>query len=376
MSKVYISGHLNPDMDSICSAYAYANLKNIIDPLNAYEAIRCGQLNLSTKRQFEKLNLEPPIYVKDIKIRLKDIAKVNNPLDSNTPLYDLISIFSEKGHSVIPVFTKNKFKGLLTIDNITNYFLKESTIERPVYNLSLDNIDSVIPGKFFYKNLRKSNLKLSILVGSMHFDTFKKRCKKLKHMPVLITGNREKHINYAIKNDFPLIVITGLEKNEKLDFDLSKFNGSIYISDIDTSQTIRMLRLCEKVSSLIQKEDIKLEASMLFDEGRKELIKHDIRGASVYDGDKWIGYITRASFLDKPEQKLILVDHNEVEQSIEGSEDATIVEIIDHHRFNPRKTKTPIFIASEPLGSTCSIVYNLYIIYLYFIYTKVHILVN
>lgn len=361
MSIVYISGHLNPDMDSICAAYAYADLKNKIDKLNTYIPIRCGRLNKSTKRQFNALNLEPPTFLSDIKARVKDIMITSyKKLESKSPIYDLIAAFSDPRISAVPILDRGNFKALLTIDDITNYFLREGQKTRSKYHILTSNLSKVIDGRFLLKQLRK-NIKAPILVGSMHYDLYVKRCKALSTLPILVTGKRERHIKYAIENNFPLIIVTGLEKDEELNIDYKDFKGDIYISNLDTAETIRLLRLCEKVIFLEKNNnEVKLDKDVLFDEARSIFRKSSRRAISVYDEDEWVGFLSSSCFLERPAQKLILVDHNEVDQGILGADEAEIVEIIDHHRFNPKKTNKAIFIACEPLGSTCSIIYNLY----------------
>ena len=103
---------------------------------------------------------------------------------------------------------------------------------------------------------------------------------------------------------------------------------------------------------------MRIDGDMLFDDAKKKLQESDWRGFSVFSGDVWTGFVTRRCFLDKPRQKMILVDHNEAEQSVPGIEEAEIIEILDHHRLSPPRMKSPIYIVSEPLGSTCTIIYE------------------
>ena len=112
------------------------------------------------------------------------------------------------------------------------------------------------------------------------------------------------------------------------------------------------------ISTIMGKQGRKLQVTDLFDDAKEELSTSKLRGLSVFDGNVFVGYVTRRCFLHKPSYNVILVDHNEVGQSIKGIEEASVVEIIDHHRLDALKTSLPIFIDAEPLGSTCTIVYQ------------------
>ena len=127
---------------------------------------------------------------------------------------------------------------------------------------------------------------------------------------------------------------------------------------MDTAETLRLMRLSTPLSDIMLRDDVKLDSEMLFDDAKKTLQESEYRGLSVYTDGKWSGFVTRRCFLDKPRKRFILVDHNEIEQSVPGIEEGEIVEILDHHRLAAPRMRTPIYICSEPLGSTCTIVYE------------------
>ena len=251
MNRIYITGHRNPDLDSLCSASAYAVLKNTIDPENEYVAIRCSHVSDSVKKQMEYFGLEIPEYKKDIKPRVSDVMmKASKQLDINAPIHDLVQEYETTKPSVFPVFDKGEFAGLLSVDDIAAWFLNDKVKNEKVY-------------------------------------------------------------------DYPI--------------------GTMMKTKTET-----------------------IDANELFTEARKQFTNSSARGFAVVDNDEFVGYVTRRCFLDMPMYDIIMVDHNEASQSIDGIELANIREIIDHHRLNALSTKLPIFIASEPLGSTCTIVYQLF----------------
>lgn len=250
MSKIYIIGHKNPDMDSLCSAYTYASLKNQVDRENEYVAVRIGSLTKSIQKFFESIGAEAPIYKNHIYPTLKDvILKQSEKIDINMPLTSLSKYYNEDNPSSYPIYDGDEFIGLLTIDDIALWFMQN--IER------LEKIDSI-----------------------------------------------------------PLI------------------------------------------KDVLKKREERFDATDLFEDGKAIMTKSKLRGYPVYEDNTYIGYVTRRCFLDAPRHNVILVDHNELSQSIKGLETANIVEIIDHHRLGALKTILPIYMDIEPLGSTCTIVYQ------------------
>ena len=361
MSVVYITGHRNPDMDSICSAYAYAYLKNLIDQNNQYVPVRLGSANKNVKALFSRLGIELPTVLKDVKPHVREVIKTPRfTVRETDPLYSVIDIFTKHRPTVLPVFDDNdNYVNLLTSDDINAFFLRENNGSRLVYSITEENIEKVIPGKFIKK--AGKTVDAPVMVGAMEFDQFEKRLTAISQKPVLVTGLRDRVIRRALKEGIPGLVITGLGDPEDLfGFNFADFNGFIYLSELDTAATIRYLRLSNTVKTILNSDRASqsIQADMLFDDAKDLLINSDERGYSVFDGDKWIGFVTRRCFLNKPKQKLILVDHNEIDQSVLGIEDAEIVEIIDHHRLAPPRMRNPIYICSEPLGSTCTIVYE------------------
>ena len=367
MSVVYVTGHRNPDMDSICSAYAYAYLKNLIDHDNQYVPVRLGSANKNVKSLFSRLGLELPSVLKDVKPRVREVIKTPRfTVKESDPLYSVIDIFTKHRPTVLPVFDEDgNYSNLLTSDDINAFFLRENNGSRLVYSMTEENIGKVIPGRFI-KHSDKGIVEAPIMVGAMEFDQFEKRLTSISQKPVLVTGLRDRVIRRALKEGVAGLIITGLTDPEDLfGFDLTNYDGFIYLSDLDTAATIRFLRLSNTVKTLFSPDKTApcIQADMLFDDAKDMLINSDDRGLSVFDGDQWIGFVTRRCFLKKPKQKLILMDHNEIDQSVLGIEDAEIVEIIDHHRLAPPRMRNPIYICSEPLGSTCTIVYEQYIKY-------------
>lgn len=361
MSKIYITGHKNPDMDSIAAAYSYSVLKNKIDPDNQYIPVALGAMNSISRSLFERLGIKSLDILKDTFSKVKDVCKRPTLiLEPEDPIYELVNMYNQTNPSVVPIMKDGIYKGLLSVDDINKYFLRENYDSRPVYSLDINNIRRVVKG-FMIKRGSVDDFVAPIMVGAMRFSVFKKRLKDCKEKPLLVVGCRNDHIAEAIKEQIPGLILTGVEEDSLDEIDFSGFNGFVYASHEDTAETIRLLRLSVKVETLlIPSKEINITQDMLFDSAKGILADSNKRGLPVFDKENgsFMGFITRRCFLERPRTKLILVDHNEASQSVKGIEDAEIVEIIDHHRLDAVKTTNPISITAMPVGSTCTIVFE------------------
>lgn len=359
MQEIYVTGHRNPDLDSVSAAYCYARLKNIVDSEHAYVPIRIGHMNETTKDQFQRAGADPPVFIKDVRAKVGDVVNTDFwSLHPDDPVYNLVTMMSDRHSSVVPLLDGDVFSGLLSLDEITAFFLRENAGKRPYYRFHPDNFAKVIRGEYIKKN-DVQWFDAYIMTGAMEFDVYCNRLNALlPDLPVLVVGKRLKHIEFAVKNQFPAIILTGIDPTDHLDIDLSEYRGTIYRSYEDTAETIRLLRMSLPVRYLLRKEPPRVQVDDLFDEAKRMLADSEFRGLPVFKESRFVGFVTRRSFLERPRRKVIMVDHNELNQSVEGLEEADIVEIIDHHRLDAEKTQRPIYIAAEPVGSTCTIIYH------------------
>ena len=358
MSKIYITGHRNPDLDSLCSASAYARLKNLTDPENEYIAVHCSPVSDSVRRQMEEMELEIPKYKMDVRPKIRDVMLTSSGrLQGSAPIFDLIKTYNTDRPSVVPLYEGDRFKGLLSVDDITGWFLEDNQEEIPTYEFSIENILKVIPSTLL-KRGSEDVIRGSLAVGAASFETFTSFIDDIEEC-ILVTGARKEHIEYAMSKQIPAIIITAAEAAPEMDF--SNYEGTVIMTSLGTAETIRKVRLAEAVELMMQQKTETIGIDDLFADGRSIFINSHTRGLAVMDGDEFAGFVTRRCFLIQPQHNVIMVDHNEPAQSIEGIETANVLEIIDHHRLDSVSTKMPIFIDAEPLGSTCTIVYQQFI---------------
>jgi len=362
-SEIIVTGHRNPDTDAACSAVCYADFKNRVDPANTYLGVVCGALNPQTRFVFESAGLPPPEFLKDVHPRALDVARNDGlTLEENEPILEAIREIDSNNVSVIPVFNAGRdFLGIIGIHEVASYFIKTNVGQKKQsYTFHVNNLEKVIPGRFLVKGELR-DIQAPIMIGSMDYEASIERMDSLvEEKPVLIVGDRKRIIQHAVRNNFPVIVITNVTPTTVVEADLSGYTGTIYLSHSDTADTVRLLWLSAPVKHIMNTSPLVLQHDDLFDDAKKILLGSDLRGLPVLREGSFAGVVTRRSFIEKPRRKLILIDHNESAQSIAGAMDADIREIIDHHRLAAEKTNAPIYVFSKPLGSSCTIVFQHY----------------
>ena len=358
MSKVYITGHRNPDLDSLCAALSYAKLKNLTDPENEYIPVYCSPVSDSVRKQMEVMELEIPEYKQDVRPKVRDVMITQaQKFQIDAPIFDLIKTYGTDKPSVVPIYEGEKFKGLLSVDDITGWFLSDNKEEVPSYRFSADNIPKVIPGEFVHRGSREE-IEGSLVVGAANFDSFREFLSEYPEA-IVVTGARPDLIKYAVSRNVPAIIISAAGTAPEIDY--SGYDGSVFLTALGTAETIRRIRLAEPVSHMMEQETETIQADDLFTDGKSIFLNSHTRGLAVYENRKYAGFVTRRCFLEAPSHNVIMVDHNEPAQSIKGIETANVIEIIDHHRLDAVSTNVPIFIDAEPLGSTCTIIYQQFI---------------
>ena len=243
-------------MDSVCSAWAYSILKNKLDDGNIYKPIMLGAANSNTKQFFASNSLDLPDFMHDAKPRVGEVKKSPTySMTSSDPIYLLMDLYSRMRPTVVPVIDNGEYRCLLSSDDINNFFLRESRHgERMSYTLSEENIGRVIKGTFL-KHGSGKDVKAPYMVGAMEYGVFLSRLDKCQTKPVLIIGDRRKHLEAAISRSLPGIVLTGIERLDEFDFDFSSFSGFVYVSAMDTAETLRLMRLSTPLSDIMQSED-------------------------------------------------------------------------------------------------------------------------
>ena len=278
MARIYVTGHRNPDLDTLCAASSYANLKNLIDPANEYIPVHCSPVSDSVRDQMNAMELEIPSYKKDVYPKARDVMLTSGlNMQASDPIYDLINSYSIDMPPVIPIYNGDDFKGLLSVDDITAWFLEENKDHDRVYEFSADNILNVLPTELVHRG-SSDTIKGRLIVGAADFDHF---CGIIDAYEdcIVVTGGRREHIEYALSRQVPAIVVTA--EGDLTGVDHTDYKGYIFRTDIGTTDAIRKIRLCECVESVSATETEMMDADEKFTEAKRILSNSKSRGIAI-----------------------------------------------------------------------------------------------
>lgn len=363
---VYIIGHRNPDTDAIVAATAYAKLKQLMGQPE-YVAARCGHLNPQTEYIFNRFKVERPEYIPDLVPKTKyymnenyvsvkeDVSlwkAVDKMISTNAPVLPIVNIDGTyQGLLNVNAFALNSYK-LLNPKGGNNFISSVSLIAKtlnaaPVVEFNSDE----------YFNCR-------IMIGDDSVTTFQKLLKEHESENlIVITGDRSDLQRICVEARVKALVVTNDYLVSKELRELAKKNQVSILSSHDTTTTTALLiEYSSPVSAMADKEIQPVHANDTIQKVRPLLAKSPSRCLPVVDDNfKVIGIIGENDLVHDANIEIILVDHNEPQQAVEGIEHYTIREIIDHHKISTFSTRYPINFINKPVGSTSTIITNLYI---------------
>ena len=357
MSKTFIFGHKKPDTDSVMSAISLSYLKNKLGDNTVPKVL--GDINKETQFALDYFNLKVPEYLNDVKLQLKDIDYHKNFfIRENDSIYSGYQKMLEGGLTGLPVVNEQGyFTGLITIKDLSHVIVNENGDE--LYT-SYENLLHVLKGE---EILKFDNEMLGrILVASYRSTTFMQNVKLEKDM-ILIVGDRHSIIEYAVESGVKLIILSGDSEIKDVHIEIAKRNGvNIIRSPYTTYHITRLVSLTNYIKTMVRSynptkfENTEFVANVVDINNRLKHTNYPI----VDRRNRCLGLLKITDLSEKHPKKVILVDHNEKLQSVEGLEEAEILEIIDHHNLGSITTTSPINFRNMAVGSTCTIVYTLF----------------
>lgn len=357
MNKVYIFGHQSPDTDAVTSAISLSYLKNKLGMDTEPRVL--GHINKETKYVLDKFGVKEPKYLNDVKLQLKDLDYHKGLfVDENKSIDYVYKFLTEKGVTGTPVVTDgNKYKGIITIKDIAKKLISND-FDKIDSNYS--NILETVSGEEVLKF--DDDIKGNVLVASYDSDTFTSNVN-LNSDSILIVGDRQDIIKKAIDDNVKLIVVTGPEKITEENLKLAENNKiNVIKTGIDSFHTSKLICLSNKIGTLLVEDTSKIfrenDYYTDFVEATKKL-KHNNYPILNNDG-VCLGLIRITEIINKNNKKVMLVDHQEKEQSVIGLDEANILEIVDHHKIGNINTTNPINFRNMTVGSTNTIVYFMY----------------
>ena len=363
---IYVVGHKNPDTDSICSAMAYARLREL-QGLAGVQPARAGNLNRQTEFVLEELALPVPLLLTDIHPRVRGVIGehvVTVPRDA--PLSRALELFHLHAIRMLPVVDEERRPlGILFLKKVSERFLvprQEKEIRR--VQASISSIAKCLKANILHQEGEGEEvLELNLYVGAMDSATFSQRMEGVDlTRAILITGDRIKILREAVEAGVRVLIVTGSLPVPEEIIARGRENGVTIISTpFDTATTAWLTRLSTPVHSLVRDDFQAVNEMERLDDLRLKLLHTKDPGAVVLDGEGRVcGVATKSNLLRPVPVKLILVDHNEISQAVAGADKVEILEVVDHHRLGNFHTDYPIRFINQPLGSTCSVVATLY----------------
>ena len=355
---IYVTGHKNPDSDSICAAYAYAEFKNKIGDVETV-ACRLGNPNQETQYILDYFNAEAPRLLKTVKLKVEDLQFDNiSPVSPEISLKTAWSIMRDKNIKTLPVADENDhLLGVLAVSNLTSCYMDiwDNRILAKS-NTTLDNIIDTLSAKVSYVNEKVTHFPGKIVVTAMQPDTMSGH---IDEGDIAIVGDREEAQAELINLNVSLMIVTGgYAPSEKI-VSLAKEHGvTIIVTQHDSFTASRLIVQSIPVGYVMIKENIvSFTTDDLVDDIKGIMTETRFRSYPVLDQNgRVVGTVSRYHLISNHKKKVIQVDHNERGQSVDGLEDAEVLEIIDHHRVADIQTNNPIYFRNEPVGSTSTIV--------------------
>ena len=361
--RIFVIGHKNPDTDSICSAIAYADIKNRTSQKVKYIPKRAGQINEETEYVLNRFGMLPPGYMSNIGTQVKDMdIRMSPDADKSMSLKNAWDLMMEKSIVSLPIRDREgQLEGLITIGDIAKTYMDTTdsyllSRARTQYR----RIAETIAGTVIEGNEHGYFTKGKVLVGTANPEMLK---AYIEEDDLIIMGDREEdHLQAIAQNVSCIIVGMGIEVTEKVIKLAHEKEIAIIMSPYDTFTIARLINQSIPVRYIMKIDNLVTFSTEDFtDDIQNEMIKHRHRAFPVINKKgKCIGTISRRNFLDMHKKKVALVDHNEKDQAVDNIDKAEIVEIIDHHKLGSLETISPISFRNQPVGCTATILYEMY----------------
>ena len=361
--KIFVIGHKNPDTDSICSAIAYADIKNRTSQKVKYIPKRAGQINEETEYVLNRFGMQPPGYLSNIGTQIKDMdIRMSPEADKSMSLKNAWDLMMEKSIVSLPIRDREgQLEGLITIGDIAKTYMDTTDS----YLLSraktqYRRIAETIAGTVVEGNEHGYFTKGKVLVGTANPEMLK---AYIEPDDLIIMGDREEdHLQAIAQNVSCIIVGMGIEVSEKVIKLAHEREIAIIMSPYDTFTIARLINQSIPVRYIMKTDNlVTFNTEDFTDDIQNEMIKHRHRAFPVINKKgKCIGTISRRNFLDMHRKNVALVDHNEKDQAVDNIDKAEIVEIIDHHKLGSLETMVPISFRNQPVGCTATILYEMY----------------
>lgn len=359
MNKIYVFGHRKPDTDSVAAALSYANLKKSLG-FNVEPRV-LSAINKETTYALDYFKVKAPKYLNDVKLQLRDVNYHKGYfLNEKKSIFDSYLYMLNEGLTGVPIVDdKNIFKGIVTIKDLAKSFISTNI---DYLDTSFDNLLHVLKAKIINKS--DDEIKGNILAASYRSTTFINNVK-LTNNDILIVGDRHSVIEYAIKSNVKLLIISGEHNLKEEHVKLAKENKvNVISSSFDTFHISKLVCMANYIRTMERgtKDAVYFDENDYVDDilDTNKKLRHTNYPVVNSKTFKCLGLLRITDLDSKNPKQVILVDHNEKKQSAEGLDEAEIIEIVDHHNLSSITTVSPINFRNMAVGSSCTIIYKLY----------------
>ena len=358
MSDIFVTGHRNPDTDSIVAAISYAALRNALGD-SEYKAARIGSINDETARMLARFGFEPPQYIKNMRTQVCDLDYDRPPTLHSTVTMDLAwRTMRDVAASSLPIVDdEGGLFGLLSAGDIAGYSM-QTIYQNRIDGLPVFNLLSVLEGQLVNEN----SFVVETVSGELRIAVPQAIDEPVGEGrdSILICGAQPEIIAEALEKQINCLIIC--QSEIRPEWAASTAETCIVSTPLDARTVARLIYLAMPVERVCQRSDIvSFHLGDYLDDVREVLLKSRYRSYPVLDeNEKVVGMLSRFHLLRPRRKRVVLVDHNESAQSVPGLEQVEIMEIIDHHRLADIQTGQPISVRNEPVGSTNTIITAMY----------------
>lgn len=357
---IYIIGHRNPDTDSICSAIGYAHLKQALG--ENVVAARAGKVNAETKYALEYFHMQQPLLLSDLYPRVKDVLlDCKIVVKQHDTLRQLGEIMRDHDLRSVPVTdSKGILVGIVTVSDLAKrYFQELGMANLSDMRVRYRDIIAAIDAKVLVDGIESDFIQGDVRIAAGSLKTIK---AGIKENDIVLIGDRhDETIIDCVEQGISVLIITG---NGRVSADVIEAAEARHMfvlsTPYDTYTTARLINQCVPVRRIMHENPVCFKPMDLLSDIKGTMEETHYRNYPVIENGRLVGLVSRDELTMPERDRVILVDHNERGQAVEGIEEAKIVEVIDHHRLGGIQTSEPIFTHAEPVGCTATIVANMH----------------
>ncbi len=358
MSHVYVTGHKNPDTDTIASAIGYAEFKNLVDADNFYAPARLGDVNAQTAWALERSGAESPKMIRHIMLRVKDVMKKKLiKVHRDDPLRNVGIAMAKNNIGQVPIVGHDgSLAGIITERDLARMYVRESR-EASTFEdspVSVEAMVEVLEGELV---AGKEEMTTSGKLWVISMST-KSMGGRMEEGDIVVVGDRPGAQKRAVELGAGVLVVSNGVRPDDEVLELANERGtSVIVSPLDSYVTSRMIQLSVPCWEVMSENPLTVDPDDLITDITDSVMEVHYRAAIAVDADKMpVGVISRTDLINPEPRKVLLVDHAETGQSVTGVEKAQVVEILDHHRLGDIETNTPIAATFDPVGSTATLI--------------------